>query len=132
MGSRRLVEKFIFNNGTFLAAWDFRNEAASDIRGYQATNQHLIWAAVPACVSGCIMTAEVFCGIRERLSIQYNLRLLSRAQADEELRKCAETASASEYQHLSIIACESRLESEVARLELEKHIRQHGCGNHAN
>jgi hypothetical protein len=41
-------------------------------------------------------------------------------------------ASASDYQKLKALANELRIDSEMARLEFERHVEQHGCGHHVN
>ena len=53
----------------------------------------------------------------------------ARAVFEDTLRLNNETASASEYQKMKISADESRIEAELARLELKSHIEQHRCGH---
>lgn len=72
------------------------------------------------------------CNIRERLSLQHNQRLRIQAIAEADLLSNAETVSPSEYQRLRITADESRIETELARLDLEKHVVQHGCADQIN
>jgi hypothetical protein len=69
------------------------------------------------------------CDIRHQLSSRYNLSLRACAIFEETLRLNHETASASEYRKMKVSADESRIEAELARLELESHIKQHKCGH---
>jgi hypothetical protein len=74
----------------------------------------------------------VACSIRERLLIEYNQRLRIQASAEDELRSRAETLPASEYQRLRATADESRIDTELARLDLEQHVTKHGCRDQVN
>lgn len=78
------------------------------------------------------MTSAAYCDTRERLSVDYALHLGIRSRAEDNLRSRGEVASASDYQKLKALANESRIDSEMARLELERHVEQHGCGHRVN
>ncbi|MGA2717114.1 MAG: hypothetical protein ABSG41_28860 [Bryobacteraceae bacterium] len=92
------------------------------------TNPH--GPVAPACVRG--NSQKMTCNVRQRLSGEYDLRLRARARNEEALHSLTDTASARDYQNLKALANESRIDSEMARLELERHVEQHGCGHHAN
>ena len=72
------------------------------------------------------------CSTRERLSMNYDLQLRARVRADDDLRAQGEHAGAFDYQRLGAVVHEVRIDSEIARLELEQHVAQHRCGSEAN
>ena len=67
------------------------------------------------------------CNVRQRLSAEYDLRLRDRSRNEETLNSQIDTASAREYQKLKGLANELRIDSEMARLELERHVARHHC-----
>jgi hypothetical protein len=69
------------------------------------------------------------CDVKDQLASYYRLKLHANAVAVEALQSKAETVSASEYQKLKISADERRIDSELARLELQLHIDRHRCGH---
>lgn len=71
--------------------------------------------------------SEVSCDIKDQLSAEYARRLRTSVNAERSLQLRVETASPAEYRKLKKIADESRIDSEVARLELEQHTTRHRC-----
>jgi hypothetical protein len=69
------------------------------------------------------------CGQCDRLRLEYERLERAYAAAIDTLTTRSDTAPAAEYIRLRTFADDARLDSEVARLELEKHKRIHSRAN---
>lgn len=69
------------------------------------------------------------CAECDRLLAEYERLEQAYATAVNVLNSSAETANVSEYMRLRAAADEARLDSEVARLQLEQHKRVHSMAN---
>jgi len=67
------------------------------------------------------------CEEKLRLTQEYQVANKAFSVAVDALVKKAGTTSKEEYEHLRQRSEELRLDSESARLRLERHIREHGC-----
>jgi hypothetical protein len=67
------------------------------------------------------------CEEKQRLLAEYQVTTQKFADAVSELHRKIGTSPLPEYQGLQRAADEARLESEQARLALERHVALHGC-----